>query len=415
MAWLRDAKRPRAEERAAAIVPAAAAVSRRRLVLLPEHRRLRGRARGRPGPAAPRATAGAGRPSAVPGRNREPVAAAWPAVARPVTARGVTPGHRQPMVRAGPLVRPPPMGPVAPLDRQPPTVRAGLRGHPRPKARAGPLGPLRPMEPVGPLDRRPPKDPGGPLPTERAGVLVRPRPKVRAARRDHPRGRDLARQRAGRSAPEPAAPEPAALEPAAPEPRAPVRVPAPSTGPRPAARMRVQPERALALSEGRGPDPAQAGREGIDGRPPVPHAGLGTGTRTGTLSVRGLETELQRAGVPPTGPPRDPAPLDPAPSGLAPTGRAPNDPAPTGRAPNDPAPTDLAPNDPAPTDPAAQGPDRTTRRGAVRGCPRSAATARRTGPEKTGPANSAPATTGSAKTDLGQIGPWRASAIAPRG
>jgi hypothetical protein len=378
LAWLRDAERPRVEGRAAAVVPAAAAVSRRRPALPPERqpperRRPRGEVRGRPAPAGPRATAGAGRPPTVPVRNRALVAAAQPAMARPVIALpakacGVARGHRQPMVRAGRLGQP------------------------------------LPVEPVGPLGRRRPKDPGGPLPTEHAGLLVRPRPMVRAARLGHRCGRELARQRAGRSAPELAAPEP----------KAPARAPAPSAVPRPAARRRARPQKALASNEDRGPDPAQ-GREGIDGRPPVPHDGPGTGTQTG------IETELLCAGGAPTGPPNAPALVDLAPPGPIPTDLAPRGPIPTDLAPQGLIPTDPAPRGPTPTDPAARGPDRITRRGAAPGYRRPTATARRTGPAKAGPARTGPARigpskTGSAKTGPGQTGPWRASnATAPPG
>ncbi|MGH3283944.1 MAG: hypothetical protein ACRDPD_04555 [Streptosporangiaceae bacterium] len=92
-----------------------AAASRRRLVLPPEHRRLRGEARGRPGPAAPRATAAAGLPPAAAGL---PPAAAGKNHAPVATARSAT-------------------VPDVVLGRQPATARAGRPGHPRRTAREG--------------------------------------------------------------------------------------------------------------------------------------------------------------------------------------------------------------------------------------------------------------------------------------
>src|SRR5208282_117749 len=91
LAWLRDARRPRAEGQAAAVVPAVAAASPRRAVPPPERRGPPGGARDRPGPPGPRVTGGVGRPPDAPSPSRAPVAAARTAMPRQATAPGVTP------------------------------------------------------------------------------------------------------------------------------------------------------------------------------------------------------------------------------------------------------------------------------------------------------------------------------------
>ncbi len=232
------------------------------------------------------------------------------------------------------------------------------------------------MEAVGPLGRRRPKETEGPLPTERAVLPARLRPTAFAGPLGHPRGTERVRQRAGRSATEPAGHQvgPRQMGPAGhPDVRSvlglaePARTPAASAAMRLAGWRRARAGRAPASIEGqgRGRDPARA--ESGD-QPPVPSAGLGTGTGTTLRRVR-------RADGAPTGPLNAPVPADPAPPGLTRT-----DPAPPGLTRTDPAPPGLTRTDPAPRDPV-----RITRRGAVPGFRRPRAAARRTGPGKSGP------------------------------
>jgi len=276
LAWLRDAERPRAEEQPGALVPAPAAVPRRPLVLLPEHRRPRGGARVRPGPAAPRATTGAARPPAAAAavRNRVPAA-----TARPAMARGVVLGRQVPTVRAGhPGLR------RRTGRREAPPAPAAARGAndhrvlPHPTVRGGVRGRPPPMESAGPPGRRRPKGPGRPLPMDRAGPPARLRPTAFAAPPGHLPGRERARPRAGRSAR-------AAREPGA-----------------------------------RSDDQAL-----------VPDAGPGTKTGVQTRRPR-----VRHADGAPTAPPNAPGPADPAPPGPTQTVPAPPRPARTGPAPRDP-------------------------------------------------------------------------------
>jgi hypothetical protein len=192
LAWQRDAERPRAEGQAAAARRAAAAraaVRRRPRARPPERRGPREGARGRPGPAGRRTTAGDGRhpvaagrnrapaaaagrnrapaaapgrngapaaaagrnraPAAAPGRNgapaaaagrnrapaaaagknRAPAEAARAAMAQPAKARGAPRGLRLPIGRAGPHAHRPAMGRAEPHGRPRATVRARPRGH----------------------------------------------------------------------------------------------------------------------------------------------------------------------------------------------------------------------------------------------------------------------------------------------
>src|SRR5580704_13030722 len=198
LAWLRNAERPRAEGQPGALVPAAAVLPRRPLALLPEHRRPRGGARVRPGPAAPQATAGAARlpAAAATVRNRAPAA-----TARPAMARGVVLGRQVPTVHAGrPTVRaghpgrrrrtgrregrPPPAAARGPSDRRVlphPMARAGARGRPPPMESAGPPGRRRPAPDRPPAcgrrrsPRRPAARAGGSAPGH--GPVVRRRPR----------------------------------------------------------------------------------------------------------------------------------------------------------------------------------------------------------------------------------------------
>jgi hypothetical protein len=387
LAWLRDAERPRAEGQAAAVVPAAAAVSRRRLVLPPEHRRPRGGARDRPGPAAPRATARAGRPPVAAGKNRAPVVTARPATAPDVvlgrqlaTARVGRPGHRRRTAREG---RARPAAPRGPNER---------RVLPPPMARAGPRGRPPPMEPVEPLGPRRSKEPGGPPPTARVGRPAHLRPMAFAGPLGHPRGTERARQRAGRSATEPAGHQvgPPVTRPAGHQgarstlgPAEPARVPPASAAMRLAARRRAQPGNARAPSAGqdRGRDLAKAGS---GDQPLVLEVGPGIETGTGTR----LRCVRRANGAPngaPTGPLNAPGPADPGPRG-----RERSDPRPGHRERTDPAARGRERTDPAArgrerTDPGPRGRVRITRRGGVPGFRRPRAVARGTALGKTVP------------------------------
>jgi hypothetical protein len=216
----------------------------------------------------------------------------------------------------------------------------------------------------------------------------------------HPRGTERTRQRAGRPATEPAGHQvgppvtgpaghpvgPPVVGPAgqpgarsAPGPVEPTRVPPASAAMRLAARRRAQPGNARVRSEdlARGRDLAKAGS---GDQPPVPEAGPGIETGTGTMLRR-----VRRASGATTGPPIAPGPADPEPRGPTrtdpgPRGRQRTDPGLRGRERTDPAPRGLTRTDPTP-----RGRVRITRRGGVPGFRGPKAAARRTGPGKTVP------------------------------